>query len=123
MPDANVATDMQCAVCRNIISKAISYEGGGRSTKALWNARHADLDGHHRPSVAAMKYSQVFSVKKGTSDERVVGLKTYDAAADATANNVDWIAREGVMTISISRGEAGEHVGIAGCFVHQNQLP
>ena len=54
-----------------------------------------------------MKYFQVF-VDDATRDKRIRGLKTRDAAADATANDIDEMAREGVAIKCISGDGAGE---------------
>lgn len=42
-----------------------------------------------------MKCFQVF-VDEATRDKRIVGLKTRDAATDATENYIDEMAREGL---------------------------
>ena len=93
--DTTVASDMRCAVCRECKSQALSYGRGGRSPKVSGQVIHTDLEGPFHPDVTGMKYFQVF-VDEASRDKRVAGLKTRDAAVDATANYINEMAREGV---------------------------
>ncbi|CAM9404629.1 unnamed protein product [Sphacelaria rigidula] len=54
-----------------------------------------------------MKSFQVF-VDEASRDKRVVGLKTRDAATDATGAYIDEMARQGVAIKCISGDDAGE---------------
>ena len=87
--DTTVASDMRCAVCRECKSQALSYGRGDRSPKAPREVIHTDLEGPFHPGVTGMKYFQVF-VDEASPDKRVAGLKTRDAATDATANSTCW---------------------------------
>ena len=51
--------------------------------------------------MTGMKCFQVF-VHEATRDKRIRGLKTRDAPADAMANDIDDMAREGVAIKCIS---------------------
>ena len=112
--DTTVASEMRCSVCRECKSQALSYARGGRSPKTPGEVIHTDLEGPFHPDVTGMKYFQVF-VDEATRDKRVVGLKTRDAATDATANYIDEMAREGLAVKCISGDGAGE-LGRSGKF-------
>ncbi|CAN0444337.1 unnamed protein product, partial [Discosporangium mesarthrocarpum] len=98
---------MRCAVCKECKSEALSYGPGGRSPKTIGEVVHTDLEEPFTPDVTWMKYVQVF-VDEGSRDKRVIGLKTRDAATDATASYLDDMARDGVVAKCISGDGAGE---------------
>ena len=99
--------DMRCTVCRECKPQALSYEIGGRVSKTPAEVIHTNPERPFHPDVTGMKYFQVF-VDDATRDKRIRGLKTRDAAADATANDIDEMAREGVAIKCISGDGAGE---------------
>ena len=68
---------------------------------------HTEPEGLFHPDVTGIKYFQV-SVDETTRGKRIRGLKTRDAAADATAHYIDKMAREGAATKCISGDGAGE---------------
>lgn len=68
---------------------------------------HTDLEGLFHPDVTRIMYFQVFA-DEATRETRARGLKTRDAAANATADNVDEMFREGMVIKFISEDGAGE---------------
>ncbi|CAM9872319.1 unnamed protein product, partial [Sphacelaria rigidula] len=105
--DTTVASEMRCSVCKERKSEALSYGRGGRSPKAPGEVVHTDLEGPSHVDVTGMKYFQVF-VDEASRDKHVVGLKTRDAATEATGAYIDEMARAGVVIKCISGDGAGE---------------
>ncbi|CAM9868982.1 unnamed protein product, partial [Sphacelaria rigidula] len=75
--------------------------------KAPGEVVHSDLEEPFHADVTGMKYFQVF-VDGASRDKHVVGIKTQDAATDATGAYIDEMAREGVAIKCISGDDAGE---------------
>ncbi|CAN0051008.1 unnamed protein product, partial [Choristocarpus tenellus] len=97
--DATVASELQCETCKECKSEALSYQRGGRTPKQPGEVVHTDWRDH--------QYFQVF-VDESSRDKRVYGLKTKNAATDATAAYIDQMAREGIPVKCISGDGAGE---------------
>ena len=94
---------------RQCTSQALSYGRGGQSPKTPEKVIHTYLEGPFHPVVTGIKYFQVFR-NEATRDKLIRGLKTRDAAADATTNYIDGMAREGVAIKYIS-GDGARELG------------
>ncbi|CAM9478395.1 unnamed protein product, partial [Choristocarpus tenellus] len=82
--DATVASELQCETCKECKSDALSYQRGGRTPKQPGEVVHTDLAGPAKADITGHQYFQVF-VDESSRDKRVYGLKTKNAATDATA--------------------------------------
>lgn len=105
--DVTFASEMRGSVCKECMSEALSFGRGGTSPKTPGEVMHTDLEGPFRADVLGMKYFQVF-VDEASTEKHVVGLKTRDAAVDATAAYIDDMARDGITVKCISGDGAGE---------------
>ncbi|CAM9581103.1 unnamed protein product [Sphacelaria rigidula] len=105
--DTTVASEMRCSVCKEFKSEALRYGRRDRSPKAPGEVVHTDPEGPFHADVTGMKYFKVF-VDKVSRDKHVAGLKTRDAATDATRAYIDEMASEGVAIKCISGDGAGE---------------
>ncbi|CAM9672987.1 unnamed protein product, partial [Choristocarpus tenellus] len=68
---------------------------------------HTDLAEPFKTDITGHQYFQVF-VDESSRDKRVYGLKTKNAATDATAAYIDQMAREGIPVKCIGGDGAGE---------------
>ncbi|CAM9476000.1 unnamed protein product, partial [Choristocarpus tenellus] len=105
--DATVASELQCETCKECKSEALSYQRGGRTPKQPGEVVHTDLAGPFKADITGHQYFQVF-VDESSRDKRVYGLKTKNAATDATAAYIDQMTREGIPVKCISGDGAGE---------------
>jgi hypothetical protein len=106
--DAATISDFTCNTCKECKSEALSYARGGRIPKAQpGELVHTDLEGPFKPDVNGFKYFQIF-VDEATRDKRVIGLKTKDAAVDATKSYLDTMQQSDVHIKCLSGDGAGE---------------
>ncbi|CAN0062222.1 unnamed protein product, partial [Choristocarpus tenellus] len=83
--DATVASELQCETCKECKSETLSYQRGGRTPKQPGEVVHTDLAVPFKANITGHHYFQVF-VDESSRDKRVYGLKTKNAATDATAD-------------------------------------